>query len=149
MTRSPGQPILLVEDSAVAVEMVRQSLRDGGLVNRVDVVANGDEAHRYLSVAADAASHRYRPVLVLLDVNLPGPSGIEVLEWMRSQRALEDVPVVVMSASSAVDPIEDAHRLGAEAFLVKPVAYDALMDVITRLRLPWALQGRWERDGDG
>jgi response regulator of citrate/malate metabolism len=54
-----------------------------------------------------------------------------------------------MSASSAVDPIENAHRLGAEAFLVKPVAYDALMDVITRLRLPWALQGRWERDGDG
>ncbi len=70
---------------------------------------------------------------------MPGRSGLEVLRWMRQQPALRDVPAIMLTGMSDVDSIHDAYSSGAASYLVKPVAFGALADVIRGLQRPWAL----------
>ena len=80
------------------------------------------------------------PALVMLDGQMPGRSGLEVLRWMREQPALQQVPAIMLTGVSDVDSIQDAYSCGAASYLVKPVAFEALADVIRGLQRPWVLR---------
>lgn len=124
-------PVLLVEDSATAAALVRQALRATRLRNPL-VVA---------STVAAAAAHLdqgIRPVVVLLDYELPDGNGIDLLR-SHGRGPLASTPVIILSAHEGGAEIDEAYRLGAAAYLVKPVGYDAVEDIIRRLRLPWFL----------
>lgn len=132
-------PVLLVEDDEVHARIVEAALASARLSNPVVRARTGDEAVTFL---ADAAGGRAGtlPVLVLLDVELPGQSGLSVLARLRGLGGEAEVcPVIMMSGTSDESVIARARDLGVSGYLIKPVAFNALVDVIHRLGLPWAL----------
>ncbi len=135
-------PILLVEDDEVHARIVEASLASAKLANPVVRARTGEEAVAYLDGVGREATATL-PVLVLLDLKLPGQSGLAVLERLRSLGGDALVcPVIMMSGSSDDADIARARNLGVRGYLIKPVAFDALADVIHRLGLRWALLPR-------
>lgn len=136
----PDGTILLVEDDDNDVLLLRRAMRAAGMANPVRVVASGDAALAYLEGAgefADRALHPL-PVLVLLDLKLPGRSGHEVLHWLRGQPGLRRLPVVVLTSSGEPDDVNRAFDLGANSYLVKPGSADALREMVRTLDAYWA-----------
>jgi DNA-binding response OmpR family regulator len=78
-------------------------------------------------------------MLVLLDLKLPRKTGHEVLEWLRGQANLKRLPVVVLTASSESSDVNRAYDLGANSYLVKPVTFDALVEMVKTLNLYWLI----------
>jgi CheY-like chemotaxis protein len=137
-------PILLVEDDASQAMLVERVLRKARLANPLISFSHGDEAIAYLEGRGqyDDRSRYPLPILALLDLHVPGKSGLEILTWLRGQRDLDHVPAVVLSGSAESEDIDRAFDLGAESYLVKPVAFDALLDTVGSLGLPWMILRR-------
>ena len=136
-----GPPILLAEDDAAQAIIVQRVLRAARLANPVRLSVDGEDAWAYLEGAGEYADRTRHPtpVLVLLDLHLPGRSGLEVLASIRDRSQFSAIPVIVMSASTDAGPIRQAMDLGATSYLVKPVAFDALIETLRGLDLPWAI----------
>ena len=131
-------PILVVEDDEGHALLVQRVFKKSRLANPLVVLRDGDEAVRYLDGSGpygDRDRHPL-PVLALLDGHVPGRSGLEILGWIRDQPRLKDLPVVMFSGSGDTDDINRAFEIGVDSYLVKPVAFDALMDTIDELGLP-------------
>lgn len=134
-------PVLLVEDDDVHALIVQSSLAKVRLANPVVRSRTGDEAVTYLE-NLPARGGRDLPALILLDLELPGRSGLSVLETLVAlEGPTASIPVIMMSASSDNASIARARELGVRGYLVKPVAFEALADLVHRLGLPWALVG--------
>ncbi len=143
-------PILVVDDDPAARLLVRKFADKLGLANPLVEATDGASAIARLSQMVDGGSPAL-PCLILLDLHMPGRSGLDVLAWIRAEPVLADCPVVVLSASSEVDELNRAEQLGVSSYLVKPVGFTALADVIRRLDAPWALlrSGPASATGDG
>lgn len=127
-----------MEDAKISATILREQVAALGLVNPVVHVDHGDRAVAWLRTAAEAGRP---PALVLLDVILPGASGVQILRWLREHPGLQDVPVVILTATADMADIQEAHQLGVASYLVKPVGYDALGEVVRNLPCHWALLG--------
>lgn len=134
----PAAPILVVEDEAVSAAIIARHLGKLGLVNPVQLARDGDEAVAWLAQHAVGPTGRV-PALVLLDRHLPGRDGLEVLRWIHAQPGLRSVPVLILTAASDVPAISEAYELGVRSYLVKPIGYEALGEVIRSLELRWAI----------
>jgi CheY-like chemotaxis protein len=108
--------ILLVEDEPADAHLVRLGLRESHIGANLHHVSDGQAALDYLY----APNHR-RPSLILLDLNMPRMNGLECLAALKNDRALADIPVVVLTTSAAERDITAARTAGAIAFLTKPV----------------------------
>jgi CheY-like chemotaxis protein len=131
--------ILLVEDDANDVFLMQRACRKVELPNPLQVVGDGDEAVDYLAGAGrytDRAQYPL-PALVLLDLKLPRKGGLEVLEWLRKQETLRRLPVVVLTSSKEPADVNRAYDLGANSYLVKPLGFDALLDLVRSLNVYW------------
>jgi CheY-like chemotaxis protein len=131
--------VLLAEDNSTDALMVRRAFTKAGLRGTLEVVDDGDKAVAYLSGEgefADRARHPL-PVLFLLDLKLPRRSGLEVLAWLRQQPGLKRLPVVVLTSSEESADVNRAYDLGANSYLVKPVDFDALLEMVKGLGLYW------------
>jgi CheY-like chemotaxis protein len=131
--------ILVVEDSDEQFEAVRRAFARAGIPNPVRRCVSGDDALDYLFQRGDHAgpSSEPRPGLVLLDLNLPGTDGREVLDQIKSDADLRILPVVVLSTSSSPGDIERCYRNGAASYIVKPVRFDDLLATIGHLKAYW------------
>ncbi len=134
-------PILLAEDDAAQAILAQRVLRSAKLANAVRLCVDGDDATAYVEGTGEYADRDAHPlpVLVLLDLHLPGRSGLDVLTTIRGRPDFAEIPVVVLSSSTDPGPIRQAMDLGAASYLVKPVAFDALIDTLRSLNLPWAI----------
>ncbi len=131
--------ILLIEDDANDVFLMQRALRKAEVPNPLQVVGDGDEAVEYLSGTgryADRAANPL-PVLVLLDLKLPRKNGLEVLQWLRGQQALRRLPVVVLTSSKEPADVNRAYDYGANSYLVKPLGFDALLNLVRSLNVYW------------
>lgn len=139
---APGHPpVLLVEDDDVHALIVQASLAKVRLANPVVRARTGDEAVSYLEGLPGGAPQDL-PALILLDLELPGRSGLSVLETLVAlEGPTASIPVIMMSASSDNASIARARELGVRGYLVKPVAFEALADLVHRLGLRWAIVG--------
>jgi CheY-like chemotaxis protein len=140
-------PILLVEDDPSHALLVRRVLERARLANPVLALQRGDDAFDYLAgegAYTDRQAHPM-PVLLLLDLHVPGRDGLDILAWIRKEPELGDLPVVMFSGSGDAEDINRAFELGADSYLVKPVAFDALLDTIHGLGLRWSIV-RTERE---
>lgn len=124
--------ILLVEDSPTDVLLTREALADVRLVNTMHVVPRGEEALAWLYDPA-----RRRPDLMLLDLNLPGMSGLEVLARVKEDVSLRKMPVVVLTTSSADDDVDEAYRHYANAFVRKPVRFEEFIRAVGEIGDFW------------
>jgi CheY-like chemotaxis protein len=127
--REPGPElaVLLVEDDPGDILIAREALRAGMLASALTVVQDGGEALAHLR--GDGG----RPDLVLLDLNLPGMSGHEVLAAIKSDPELRIVPVVVLSTSSAEQDVRRSYELGANIYVTKPVDFDRFAAVVKQI----------------
>lgn len=133
--------ILLVEDNPDDALLIRRAFKKANLVNPLQLVDDGDKAIAYLSRAApyDDRTRYPLPVLVLLDLKLPRRSGFEVLQWARSPQGIKRLPIVVLTSSGETVDINTAYDLGANSYLVKPVGFDALFDMVKILQPYWLI----------
>ncbi len=139
MSADAQATILLVEDNLNDVLLMRRAFAKAQLPNPVEVVGDGDTAVAYLAGENQYADRRRYPlpVVLLLDLKLPRRSGFEVLEWLRRQPGLRRLPVVVLTSSQEMADVNRAFDLGANSYLVKPVAPAALLDLVKTLGLYW------------
>ena len=128
--------VLLVEDNEADVRLTREALREAGDDVRLSTVGDGEQALAYLR-RDGGFSEAPRPDLVLLDLNLPRKNGLEVLEELRADPSLAQIPVIVLTSSAAQSDVEAAYAGGANAFVVKPHELDAFMDLINAIRGFW------------
>jgi CheY-like chemotaxis protein len=136
--------ILLVEDNEDDAFFMKAALRDAGIVNPLEVVEDGQQATDYLAgtgVYADRTRYPL-PMVVFLDLKLPFISGLEVLEWMRSQPGLEKLIVIVLTSSNEPVDLERAYKLGANSFVVKPPTAAQLLQLAEAFKLWWLRQNK-------
>ncbi len=134
--------ILLVEDNADHAQLVMRSLRNNRVANRIYHVADGEAALDYLCRLGQYADPEQspRPHVVLLDLRLPKIDGLEVLKQMKTSEELRQIPVVVLTTSSAELDVAKAYDYHANSYLVKPVEFSdftQLMDILGFYWLGW------------
>lgn len=122
---NPTEPILLVEDDPDQVFFLRRALEKLKVDRPLHVVTNGEQAILALSDRTQP-----RPSLLLLDLRVPRIGGLRILEWVRAQPTLRDLPVVVVTTSIEPEDRREADRLGVLAYLCKPVDADGLQEVL-------------------
>lgn len=112
--------VLLVEDNQDDIFHVKRILKSCGLVEDLTVVRDGREAvdHLRIGLKEEPAS---LPDLIILDLNLPKMSGMEVLQWIRGEQRLQEVPVVILTGTREDESLVELHRLGVLGYLVKPL----------------------------
>jgi CheY-like chemotaxis protein len=125
--------ILHVEDNAEDALLTQMAFRKAGLTVKIEVARDGDAA----IAALDACSNTGMPNCVLLDIKLPGKSGLEVLEWMRAQPRFRRLPVVMLTSSVLTEDINAAYDLGANSYLAKPPDLDSLTALVKTLYHYW------------
>ena len=128
--------ILLVEDSPSDAMMTREALNNSKLVNKIEMVDNGEDALAFLRRQGRYAQAR-RPDLILLDLNLPRKNGREVLTEVKTDEALKSIPVVVLTSSRAEEDIVRSYGLHANCYVAKPVGFDELVRVVQSIRHFW------------
>ena len=133
------QPILLADDDADGAFLTTRALKQAGVAHPVAVVRDGDAAIQYLAGTGpyeDRGAHPL-PCLLLLDQKLPGRSGLEVLEWVRTKSTVCTLPVLLLSASTFDADVRTAYLLGANGYLVKPADFDALLAMAKAIKDYW------------
>ena len=136
---TPNQPILLVEDSPEDFEATERALRKAGLRNPIFRCVDGEDALDFLyqrGTYADGAGAP-RPGIILLDLNLPGTDGREVLAEIKTDPVLKQIPVVVLTTSSDQRDIDACYKSGANSYVQKPVDMDGFIKAIERLHGYW------------
>ena len=140
--------VLLVDDDPGDVLLVREAFEDHKVGNLLSVVSDGVEAMEYVR-GQGSYSQAVRPDLILLDLNLPRKSGIEVLEEIKTDPSLSMIPVVVLTTSEAEEDIVRAYKLHANAYITKPVDFEQFSQIVHQIdeffiglvKLPPAPQG--------
>jgi CheY-like chemotaxis protein len=132
--------ILLAEDDENDVDLTLTALGEDSLANGVDVVRDGQEALDYL-FRRGAYEQRPSglPVVLLLDIKMPKVDGLEVLRQVRADPGLRTLPVVVLTSSREEQDLIRCYQLGVNAYVVKPVAFEAFAKAVRELGVFWAL----------
>lgn len=136
--------ILLVDDSESDVRLTLEALKEAKFRNTIHVVYDGESALERLRDPA-----RRRPDLILLDLNLPGLDGREVLAEIKGDPALAIIPVVVLTTSRAEEDILRSYRLHANCYITKPVDLDQFIRVVQSIEDFWFAVVRLPRNEDG
>ena len=132
--------ILLAEDDENDADLTVTALTEHNLANGVDVVGDGDEALQYLFRRGGfAARSAENPVLVLLDIKMPKVDGLEVLRQLRADPKLRLIPVVILTSSREDRDVLQCYELGVNAYVVKPLKFDAFADAVKQLGMFWAV----------
>ena len=128
-----------MDDNPADLELARYAFEEAGVPpGDIDVVRDGEEALDYLrrqgAYASRATPH---PTLVLLDVNMPRLNGVETLQRLKADPALQTLPVVMLTTSGHAEDVERSYRSGANGYVVKPVDLAAFLEVARSLRAFW------------
>jgi chemotaxis family two-component system response regulator Rcp1 len=128
--------ILLVEDNPGDVRLTREALRDAKVRTNLHVAADGVEAMAFLHKEGEHGQ-ALRPDLIFLDLNLPRKSGREVLEEVKHDELLKHIPVVILTTSQAERDILESYRIGANAYVAKPVDLEQFLKVVQSIEQFW------------
>jgi two-component system response regulator len=133
--------LLLVDDDPNDVELTRRAFRNNPLGTKLVVVRNGVEALDYLRGTGGHAGRDPAdlPQVVLLDLNLPGIDGFEVLRQIRADDRFRRLPVVILTSSNEDSDKLAGYGLGANSYVRKPVDFREFSDAVIRLGLYWML----------
>jgi CheY-like chemotaxis protein len=144
---SARRPILLVEDDANDVALFQRAVHQAGIRTTVLEAADADEAMRILLAAESGSPGKSGdlPRFLLLDVKMPRKSGLELLAWLRSRPVLRRIPVIILTSSREPADIRRAYELGANSYLVKPVSFDQLKELVQILNRYWS---DWNEESD-
>jgi two-component system response regulator len=131
--------ILLVEDNPADVEITIEAFRRSHKGNRVFVCRDGEEALDFLFRRSQfaKAGAAPRPDLILLDLNLPKKNGAEVLEQVKTNLNMKDIPVVILTTSDRDEDVSRCYKVGANSYLTKPVQFDDCLKLVEQIQQYW------------
>lgn len=133
--------ILLVEDNPDDVALTLHAFKQARFANRIQVVSDGEAALDYVFGLGKYSAFQpaERPQVILLDLNLPRLSGLDVLRRVKADERTRHIPVVVLTVSQMFSDFAECERLGAETYIIKPLNFQRLSQVTPRLKFDWAL----------
>src|SRR5258708_4174419 len=137
-SNKPGT-ILLVEDESADALLIERAFKAAGIENPIHFARDGDKALAYLegiNEYQDREEHPL-PILILLDLKLPGMMGLQLLQWMRTRRDLRLLPVVVLTNSADDVNVRSAYEAGANSYLLKPADRNEITRVINIIQQYW------------
>jgi two-component system, response regulator len=131
--------ILLVEDSPHDVKFTLQTLKTANLANTVHVARDGTEALEFLFSAASGTDPKIpeKPILILLDLKLPGLDGHELLKRIKSDPRTGRIPVVVLTSSSEERDVMRTYEVGADSYIVKPLDFEQFTESVRDIGKYW------------
>lgn len=134
-----NRALLLVEDNEDDVFLMKRALKGARVVNPLFVVEDGQEAVDYLGGAGKFADRDQYPLpaVVFLDLKLPFISGHDVLAWIRRQRELESLVVIVLTSSNEPSDLNRCYALGANSYVVKPPTPEQLEELAKAFKWYW------------
>jgi CheY-like chemotaxis protein len=132
--------IVMIEDDEGHARLIEKNIRRAGVNNEIVPFTNGTDALKYL-LGADGTGEvsAGRQLLVLLDLNLPDMTGIDILEKLKSNRHTKRSPVVVLTTTDDSREIQRCYDLGANVYITKPVNYEGFANAIRQLGLFFAV----------
>jgi CheY-like chemotaxis protein len=128
------RPILLVEDNPMDVDLTMRAFAKRKLANPIQVARDGEEALAFLERWEAGET---LPVVVLLDINLPKVSGLDVLQQFKTHPHSQKVPVIILTTSAEDGDIQVAYEKGANSYIVKPVDFEKFVEVASQIDLYW------------
>jgi two-component system, response regulator len=136
---STGNLILLVDDNPDDVELTVRAFNKNNIANEMVIARDGQEALDYLFAAGAWAGRdtRLMPNIILLDLNLPKVTGLEVLRRMRGDARTKLLPVVVLTTSNEEKDLITSYDLGANSYIRKPVDFMQFVEAVRQLGLYW------------
>ena len=136
--------ILLADDLDDDILLIKRAFRKGKITNPLQVVRDGEEAIAYLKGEGKYANRAEYPLpdLMLLDLKMPRIDGFEVLRWIRQQPGLKALRVVVLTSSEDIRDVNQAYRLGANSFLVKPLEFEHFVETGKFLKDYWLVRDK-------
>jgi CheY-like chemotaxis protein len=139
MIGSTAQPLLVIEDSDEDFEALRRVISRQGVINPVFRCPDGDEALDFLYQTGNYSDAKTapRPSIILLDLNLPGTDGREILEQIKQDRSLRNIPVVVFTTSSNPRDIEICYQYCVTSYILKPIDIKRLVETIQGFITYW------------
>jgi CheY-like chemotaxis protein len=146
MTKT-NRGLLLVEDNQDDVFLMKRALKAARVVNPLYVVEHGQEALDYLGGAGKFASRESYPLpaVVFLDLKLPFISGHDVLAWIRRQKQLESLVVVVLTSSNEASDLSRCYSLGANSYVVKPPTPEQLEELAKAFKWYWLEYNQFDK----
>lgn len=143
-----NRAILLVEDNEDDVFLMRRALKGARVINPLQVVEDGQSAVDYLGgngKFADRGAYPM-PAIVFLDLKLPYLSGHDVLAWIRRQKDLESLIVIVLTSSNEPSDLSRCYALGANSYLVKPPTPEQLEELAKAFKWYWLEYNRFDEN---
>jgi CheY-like chemotaxis protein len=137
-TTTSGLPveIVMIEDDEGHARLIEKNIRRAGVTNPINPFSSGTEAVRFLFGPDGSGSvNKGRPLLVLLDLNLPDMTGVEILARIKSNEHVKHIPVVVLTTTDDAAEIQRCYDLGCNVYITKPVNYDNFANAIRQLGL--------------
>jgi CheY-like chemotaxis protein len=133
-TEHAYNPILLVEDRAIDLDLTKRAFARGKLLNPVKVARDGEQALAYFE---QWEAGEPLPVFILLDLRLPKVSGLEVLRRLKAHPTFSKIPVIILTTSAEDQDVEEAYKFGCNSYIVKPVDFDKFMEVAHHIEVYW------------
>lgn len=132
--------VLMVEDERDHAELVMDALQEVVGIKRVIVIDNGETALDYMFRKGDYVDKTLspRPRLILLDINLPGKNGLEVLRIIRNDKRFSTIPIVILTTSPSADAVKQTADLGANDYVIKPTDFSEFLKRVTGLGKYWS-----------
>jgi CheY-like chemotaxis protein len=128
--------IIMIEDDEGHARLIERNIRRSGVNNEIVPFTNGTAAMDYLFGQDGAGAHRKgEALLVLLDLNLPDMTGIDILKRVKENKYLKSIPVVVLTTTDDSHEIKRCYELGCNVYITKPVNYESFANAIRQLGL--------------
>ena len=134
--------VLHIDDDPNDTELLRAAARRADAHLDLQNVEDGEQAMAYLNGVGPYADRVCYPLpaLILLDLKMPRATGFELLKWIRKHPEIGAVPVVILSGSELHEDIRQAYAFGANSYLIKPLGFEALVDLVRDVRAVWLAQ---------
>jgi CheY-like chemotaxis protein len=134
--------VLIVDDNGDDIVMLQRAFAKGTPQVPLQVARSGKQALEYLKGAGEFADRTAFPLprLMILDLKMPGIDGFEIISWVRNESDCRELPIVILSSSNDPTDMGRAHKLGANAYHIKPNDPNALVGMVEGLRAYWVDQ---------
>jgi len=128
--------ILLIEDNPGDVLLTQTAFKDGRVMNRLNIVRDGEEALHYLKHQGKYVDSP-EPGIILLDLNLPKKDGRQVLKEIKEDERLKKIPVIILTTSESEEDVLQAYENHANCYIRKPVDLDRFMEIVRKIEDFW------------
>ncbi len=138
MNNDKSTLFLLVEDNDSHAKLIQIAMEENHVLNKIVRIKHGDDVMCYINKEGKF-SDAQRPGVILLDLNIPGKNGLELLKILKSDKDTRDIPIVILTTSRSLSDRQEAYMQYANSYLVKPVNFDKFHRMIQDLNMYWSV----------